>query len=54
MLTMRRVDDGLASQYILGNWQVGTDVTASEPLGTFAYEPLRDAKNIVDNESFNL
>lgn len=47
MLTIRRVDDGLASQYILDNWQVGTEVTASEPLGTFTYEPLRDAKTIV-------
>lgn len=47
MLTIRRVDDGLASQYILDNWQVGTEVTSSEPLGTFTYEPLRDAKNIV-------
>ena len=47
MLTIRRVDDGLASKYILDNWQVGTKVTASEPLGVFTYEPLRDAKNIV-------
>ena len=47
MLTIRRVDDGLASKYMLDNWQVGTKVTASEPLGVFTYEPLRDAKNIV-------
>ena len=47
MLTIRRVDDGLASKYILDNWQVGTKVNASEPLGVFTYEPLRDAKNIV-------
>lgn len=47
MLTIKRVEDGLASQYILDNWQVGTKVTASEPLGVFTYEPLRDAKTII-------
>ena len=38
---------GLASNYILDNWTVGTEVTASEPLGVFTYEPLRDAKTII-------
>lgn len=47
MLTVKRVNGGLASQYILDNWQVGTEVTASEPLGVFTYEPLRDAKIII-------
>lgn len=47
MLTVKRVNGGLASQYILDNWQVGTEVTASEPLGVFTYEPLRDAKTII-------
>lgn len=47
MLTIKRVEGGLATQYILDNWQVGTQVTASEPLGVFTYEPLRDAKTIV-------
>ena len=47
MLTIKRVDDGLASQYILDNWTVGTKITASEPLGVFTYEPLRDAKQII-------
>ena len=46
-LTIKRVPDGLASNYILDNWTVGTDVTVSEPLGVFTYEPLRDAKTIV-------
>lgn len=46
-LTVKRVEGGLASQYILDNWRVGTCVTISEPLGTFTYEPLRDAKTIV-------
>ena len=47
MLTIKRVDGGLASNYILDNWTVGTEVTASEPLGVFTYEPLRDAKTII-------
>ncbi|MEA4895469.1 MAG: iron-sulfur cluster-binding domain-containing protein [Oscillospiraceae bacterium] len=47
MLTIKRVDDGLASQYILDKWSVGTKVTASEPLGVFTYEPLRDARHII-------
>ena len=47
MLTIKRVEGGLASNYILDNWTVGTKVTASEPLGVFTYEPLRDAKTII-------
>ena len=47
MLTVQKVADGLASQFIHDNWQVGTEVTVSEPLGNFTYEPLRDAKTVV-------
>ena len=47
MLTIQRVEGGLASQYIHDHWAVGTEVTASAPLGNFTYEPLRDAKTIV-------
>ncbi len=47
ILTIKRVEGGLASQYILDNWVVGTKVTASEPLGVFTYEPLRDAKTTI-------
>ena len=47
ILTVKRVEGGLASNYILDNWAVGTEVTASEPLGVFTYEPLRDAKTII-------
>ena len=46
-LTVKRVKDGLASNYILDNWTVGTQVTVSEPLGVFTYEPLRDAKTVI-------
>ena len=46
-LTIKRVEGGLASNFILDNWTVGTEVTASEPLGVFTYEPLRDAKTVI-------
>lgn len=46
-LTIKRVGGGLATNYILDNWKVGTEVLASAPLGDFTYEPLRDAKNII-------
>lgn len=46
-LTVKRVEGGLASNYILDNWTVGTEVTASEPLGVFTYEPLRDAGTVI-------
>ena len=47
MLTIQKVEGGLASQFIHDNWQIGTEVTASEPLGNFTYEPLRDATTVV-------
>ena len=47
MLTIQKVDGGLASQFIHDTWQVGTEVTVSAPLGNFTYEPLRDAKTVV-------
>lgn len=47
LLTIQKVDGGLASQFIHDTWQVGTEVTASAPLGNFTYEPLRDAKTVV-------
>lgn len=47
MLAIENVEGGLVSQYIHDNWHVGTEVTASEPLGNFTYEPLRDAPTVV-------
>lgn len=46
-LTIKRAEGGLASNFILDNWTVGTKVKVSEPLGVFTYEPLRDAKTVV-------
>ena len=47
MLTIQKVEGGLASQFIHDTWQVGTEVTVSAPLGNFTYEPLRDARTVV-------
>lgn len=46
-LTIKRVGGGLATNYVLDNWQVGDEVEVSEPLGTFKYEPLRDAQTVI-------
>ncbi|MBQ7637854.1 MAG: 2Fe-2S iron-sulfur cluster binding domain-containing protein [Clostridia bacterium] len=47
MITVKRVWGGIASEYILDNWTVGTSVTSSAPLGEFTYEPLRDAATVI-------
>lgn len=47
MLTIKRVDGGLMSSYILDNWEVGTKITVSAPEGQFEYQPLRDAKTVI-------
>lgn len=46
-LTIKRVDGGLATNYVLDNWTEGTKVTLSAPEGEFGYEPLRDAKTVI-------
>ena len=46
-LTIKRVEGGLASEYILDNWVEGTKVSTSAPQGTFTYERLRDAKTVI-------
>lgn len=47
MLTIKRVDGGLMSNYILDTWEVGTKVKVSAPAGNFEYQPLRDAKKVI-------
>ncbi len=47
MLTIKRVDGGLMSNYMLDTWKTGTEVTVSAPEGHFEYQPLRDAKNVI-------
>ena len=46
-ITVKRVEGGLLSGFILDTWQVGTPVTVSAPSGTFEYHPLRDAPTVV-------
>ncbi len=46
-ITVKRVEDGFASGYILDSWETGTEVSACAPEGNFYYEPLRDAKTVV-------
>ncbi len=47
MLTIKRVDGGLMSNYILDTWEVGTEVTVSAPEGHFEYQPIRDAEKVI-------
>ncbi|MGN1442930.1 MAG: FAD-binding oxidoreductase [Acutalibacteraceae bacterium] len=46
-LTVKRVDGGLLSNYILNNWDVGSEVEVSAPSGNFEYQPLRDASKVI-------
>ena len=46
-ITVKRAEDGFASDYILDTWKVGDTVETSGPVGNFTYEPLRDPKHIV-------
>ena len=46
-ITVKRTANGFASDYILDNWQTGTKVKLSAPLGEFYYQEMRDAKNVV-------
>ena len=46
-ITVKRINDGFVSDYILDNWNVGDKVTAYAPEGNLVYNPLRDAENIV-------
>ena len=47
VLTIKHSAGGFASEYILANWQVGTKVKLSGPLGEFYHQELRDAKQVV-------
>lgn len=47
VITVKKVNDGFASKYILENWKVGDKIVISAPLGNFYYESIRDAKHII-------
>lgn len=46
-LTVKNVDGGLVSNYILDQWKVGDEVEISGPAGFFTYSPIRDARTVV-------
>ncbi len=45
-LTIKHVNGGQGSEYILENWKEGTEAVISGPLGNFYYESIRDSKNV--------
>ncbi len=47
VLTIKLVEGGLVSRYILDTWTVGTEVEVSAPSGNFEYQPLRDAQKVI-------
>lgn len=47
MITIKKVPNGFATNYIWDNWKIGTPITVSAPQGQLFYEPLRDAKTII-------
>ena len=46
-ITVKKNENGYASEYILNNWAPGSEAELSGPLGEFYYERLRDAPVVV-------
>lgn len=46
-LTIKATPQGFASQYILENWKVGTELTASGAQGDFYFDGLRDGSKVI-------
>ena len=46
-LTIKSVNDGLVSCYILDHWKEGDEVEVSGPSGFFTYSPIRDAATVI-------
>lgn len=46
-LTIKTVNPGFASPWILANWKEGDEVDISGPLGDFYYNGIKDAKNVI-------
>ena len=47
MLTIKRAQDGFASDYLLNNLKAGDKLESSGPEGTFHYDPIRDTRSVV-------
>ena len=46
-LTVKEVENGFLSKYIIENWKEGDTVRTSGPQGLFYYEGLRDEKHVI-------
>jgi glycine betaine catabolism B len=46
-ITIRRKDRGFFTSHVWDNWNTGTPVTTSGPLGQFCFERLRDKRKLV-------
>lgn len=46
-LTVKEVENGFLSKYIIENWKEGDEVRTSGPQGLFYYEGFRDEKHVV-------
>ena len=47
MVTIKRIDGGFCSNYMIENWKEGTKVVATAPQDVLVYDSLRDAKIVV-------
>jgi len=47
LLTVRRVEGGFVSTWLLENLRAGMVLEATAPAGSFVHEPLRDGRNLV-------
>lgn len=46
-ITIKNSGNGFFSEWANKSWEIGNKLTISAPEGTFYYEPIRDAKNII-------
>lgn len=46
-ITIKRNKLNLVANYILDNWDIGSEIEVSAPLGNFTYERLRDGKTVI-------
>ena len=46
-ITIKRVENGLVSNYMLDNMQVGDKLDVSKPAGDFGYNPIKDEENVI-------
>lgn len=47
VIVVKKVPHGFVSNYICNNWEKGTEVIASAPMGSFTHQKLRDSRNVI-------